>query len=63
MTRYHQRYLISMLMTSLLILILIYLILGYILTVYVCSLLYAEDLVVFADSEVMLQCLLDTVYN
>ena len=29
----------------------------------VCSLLYADDLVVFADSEAKLQCLLDTVYN
>ena len=29
----------------------------------VCSLLYADDLVVFADSEAKVQCLLDTVYN
>ena len=29
----------------------------------VCSLLYADDLVVFADSEAELQCLIDTVYN
>ena len=28
-----------------------------------CSLLYADDLVVFADSEAKSQCLLDTVYN
>ena len=31
--------------------------------IIICSLLYADDLVVLADSEAKLQCLLDTVYN
>ena len=61
MTRYHQRYLISMLMK----IVDLNLHISGIDNngINVCSILYADDLVVFSASEAKLQCLLDTVYN
>ena len=63
MTRYHQRYLMLFIVNNLIVDLNSHISRVDINSIYVCSLLYADDLVVFADSEAKLQCLLDTVYN